>query len=181
MTGSAGDSGRERRRIPNAPLRRLTHAFAIAGGVALFLLLGVTVAEVVSRHLIGVSLLGAEDLTTMGLTVLVAAAVVCAARDGGHVSVDLIRRFASRRVTKRLDVLVRLLGTGVLAVAAFALVRKGGCGLECGDITGSIAIPHTPFYYVLGACMATCALLLAFGLMRGGAARNGDEPPSGDP
>ena len=176
----AGERGRDRSRIPNALLRRLTAAFAIAGGVALFLLLGVTVAEVVGRHLFGASLLGTEDLATMGLTVLVAAAVVCAAREGGHVSVDLIGRFAGSRVTAAVDVVARLLGTGVTALTALALFAKGGCGFECGEVTGTIAIVHTPFYYALGACMTTCSLLLASRLIRGGAACDDDDPRGPD-
>lgn len=151
--------------------RALTAAFAIAGGAALLLLLGVTVAEVIARHLLGFSLLGAEDLATMCLTVFVAGAVVCAAREGGHVSVDLIGRFGGGRLRRTTDVLSRLLGTGATAVASLALFAKGGCGVECGEVTGSLAIVHTPFYYVLGVSMATLSLLLASGLIRGPAAR----------
>ena len=154
----------------------LVTACSITGGTALLLLLGITVAEVVARHLIGASLLGSEDLVTMSLTVLVAAAVVCAAQEGGHVSVDLIRRFLGNRARRAADVLARLLGAGATAIAAVALFAKGGCGLECGDVTGSLAIVHTPFYYALGTSMATYSLLLASRMIRRPAASDDDEP-----
>ncbi len=165
--------------VRDAARRALTAAFAIAGGAALLLLLGVTVAEVVARHLMGFSLLGAEDLATMCLTVFVAGAVVCAAREGGHVSVDLIGRFGGRRLTRATDVLSRLLGTGATAAASVALFAKGGCGVECGEVTGSLAIVHTPFYYALALSMATLSLLLASRIIRAPAA-GGEGDPQGD-
>lgn len=173
------DADRDRSGVRAAARRALTAAFAIAGGAALLLLLGVTVAEVVARHLMGFSLLGAEDLATMCLTVFVAGAVVCAARKGGHVSVDLIGRFGGRRLTRATDVLSGLLGTGAAAAASVALFAKGGCGVECGEVTGSLAIVHTPFYYALALSMATLSLLLASRIIRAPAAR-GEGGPRGE-
>ncbi|MDE0358657.1 MAG: TRAP transporter small permease subunit [Gammaproteobacteria bacterium] len=166
MTPSDQDPVRDPSRVHEALRRWLTAGLAVTGGVALLLLLGVTVVEVVARHLFGAPLLGAEDLTSMGLTVLVAAAVVCAAQDGTHVSVELIERFAGRRVTRATDAVARVLGAAATAVTAVALFANGSCGIECGEITGTIAIVHTPFYYALGACMATYSLLLASRLVR---------------
>lgn len=166
VKGSHREPGRDRGRVRDALQRRLTNAFSITGGTALLLLLGITVAEVVARHLVGVSLLGAEDLVTMSLTVLVAAAVVFAAQEGGHVSVDLIGRFAAGRARRAADVVARLLGVAATAIAALALFAKGSCGLECGEVTGSLAIAHTPFYYALGASMATYSVLLASRMVR---------------
>ena len=162
--------------VRRAARRALTAAFAIAGGAALLLLLGVTVAEVFARHLMGFSLLGAEDLATMCLTVFVAGAVVSAAREGGHVSVDLIGRFGGRRLKRATDVLSRLLGTVAAAAASLALFAKGACGVECGEVTGSLGIVHTPFYYALGVSMATLSLLLAPRIIRRHAARGKGDP-----
>lgn len=173
------DADRHRSGVRAAARRALTAAFAIVGGAALLLLLGVTVAEVVARHLMGFSLLGAEDLATMCLTVFVAGAVVCAAREGGHVSVDLIGRFGGRRLTRATDVLSGLLGSGAAAAASVALFAKGGCGVECGEVTGSLAIVHTPFYYALALSMATLSLLLASRIIRAPAAR-GEGGPRGE-
>lgn len=179
MTPFARDPVRDRSRAREAFRRWLTAALAVTGGAALLLLLGVTVVEVVARHLFGAPLLGAEDLTSMGLTVLVAAAVVCAAHEGTHVSVDLIERFAGRHITRATDAVARVLGAGAAAVTAVALFVNGSCGIECGEITGTIAIVHTRFYYALGACMATYSLLLTSRLVRGPAKREEDDSRAG--
>jgi len=75
VTGLHRKPGRDRSRVRDTLQRGLATAFSVTGGAALLGLLGITVTEVVARHLVGVSLLGAEDLVTMSLTVLVAAAV----------------------------------------------------------------------------------------------------------
>ena len=179
MTPSAADSPRARGQVLDILRRGLSAAVAVAGGAALSLLLGITVAEVAGRHLLETSLLGAEDLTTMCLAVFVAAGLVAAAEDGGHVSVDLVGRFAGRRVTDVTDLLARLLATGATALTAFALFAQGSCGIPCGEVTGTVGIVHTPFYYALGASMTAYSLLLASRPARGGGAaagRDGDEP-----
>ncbi|MDE0246692.1 MAG: TRAP transporter small permease subunit [Gammaproteobacteria bacterium] len=150
-------------------------ACAVAGGGALLLLVGLTVAEVAARHLFQAPLPGVEDVASMGLTVLVAAAVVCAAQNETHVSVDLIGRVVGGVFTRVTDVLAGLVGAIAAALAAFSLFARGGCGTECGEVTGTIAIVHTPFYYALGVSMATCSLLLTYQSIRRTTAPDADE------
>ncbi len=156
--------------------RRPAGAFAVVGGVALVVLLAVTVAEVFWRYVLNDSLLWAEDISTMSLTVVVAAAVAYGAREGSHVCVNLIARFAGRGVTRITDAVARLLGVAVAGVAAYALFVHGSCGLPCGAVTGSVSIPHTPFYYVLGGSLAAYGLLLASQLLLGLAVWNAEDP-----
>ena len=156
--------------------RRPAEAFTVVGGAALVVLLGVTVAEVFWRYVLNDSLLWAEDVSTMSLAVVVAAAVAYGAREGSHVCVNLIGRFAGRRVTRITDAVARLLGVAVAAVAAYALFVHGGCGLPCGAVTGSVSIPHTPFYYALGMSMAAYGLLLGSQLLLGLAVWNAEDP-----
>lgn len=156
--------------------RRPAEAFAVVGGVALAVLLAVTVAEVFWRYVLNDSLLWAEDVSTMSLAVVAAAAVAYGAREGSHVCVNLIARFAGRRVTRITDVVARLLGVGVTALAVYALFVHGSCGLPCGAVTGSVSIPHTPFYYALGASLAAYGLLLASQLLLGLAVWNAEDP-----
>ena len=172
------DFGRYRERLASLEFLcgRVAGAFVVVGGVGLVALLGVTVAEVVARYLLNDSLLGAEDLSTMSLTFVAAGAVAYGAREGAHVCVNVVGRYAGRAVTRVTDAVARLLALGGTALAAYALFVKGGCGLACGAVTGSISIVHTPFYYVLGASMAAYALLLASRTLLGFALWHGEDP-----
>jgi len=156
--------------------RRLAAAFIVVGGIAIAVLLGVTVAEVFWRYVMNDSLLWIEDLSTMSLTVVVAGAIAYGAGEGSHVCVNLIARFWGRPVTRITDAVARLLGVGVTAMAAYALFAHGSCGLPCGAVTGSVSIPHRPFYYALGASLATYGLLLVFQLLLGLAAWDAEDP-----
>ena len=160
--------------------RRLTAAPAFLGGIALFALLGITVAEVFWRYVLGDSLLWIEDVSTMSLALVVAAAIAHGAREGSHVCVNLIARVAGRRVTRITDAAARLLGVAATTMAAYALFVHGSCGLPCGAVTGSVSIPHTPFYYVLGASLAIYGLLLASQLLLGLAVWNAEDPNEPD-
>jgi len=156
--------------------RRLGTAFVAVGGIALAVLLGVTVAEVFWRYVMNDPLLWIEDISTMSLTVVVAGAIAYGAGEGSHVCVNLIVRFAGRSVTRITDAVARLLGVGVTATAAYALFAHGSCGLACGAVTGSVSIPHRPFYYALGASLTTYGLLLLTQLLLGLAAWNAEDP-----
>lgn len=155
---------------------RVASAFAVPGGVALVVLLGVTVAEVFWRYVLNNSLLWAEDLATMALAVVVAAAIAYGAREGSHVCVNLIARLGGRRVTRITDAMARLLGVAATAAAAYALFVHGSRGASYGAVTPSVSISHAPFYYVLGASLASYALLLASQLLLGFATWNGEDP-----
>ena len=64
------------------------------------------------------------------------------------------------------------------ALAAFTLFSEGSCGVACGEVTGTVGIVHTPFYYALGASMTAYSLLLASRPLpgRGSAEPGGDGP-----
>ncbi len=155
---------------------RVGGAFAVVGGIALVILLAVTVAEVFWRYVLNNSLLWAEDLATMSLAVVVAAAVAYGAQEGAHVCVNLIARVAGRRLTRVTDAVARLLSVAVTGTAAYALFVHGSCGAACGAATPSVSISHTPFYYTLGASLAAYGLLLASQLLLGFATWHGDDP-----
>ena len=151
-------------------------AFAVLGGIALAVLLAVTVAEVFWRYILNDSLLWAEDISTVSLAVVVAAAIAYGAREGSHVSVNLIARIAGRSVTRYTDAAARLLSVAATAAAAYALFVHGSRGASLGAVTPSVSISHTPFYYVLGAALGAYAVLLASQLLLGFAFWNGEDP-----
>ncbi len=154
----------------------LIAGFGAVGGIALAILLGVTVAEVFWRYIMNDSLIWAEDLSTMSLTVVVSAAIAYGAGEGAHICVNLIARIWGRRVTRVTDAIARLLGVGMTAMAAFALFSHGSCGLPCGAITSTVSIPHAPFYFAIGTSLTVYGLVLVFHVLLGLASWNTEDP-----
>lgn len=157
-------------------LGRLAGLFAAVGGLAIFVLMGITVVGVFARYVLHDPIFGIGDLSMMTLTVVVAASVAYGAHNQAHVSVNVITWFAGRTVTRLTDLVARLLGLLIVAYASYGLFTKGSCGLPCGQITNNLSIVHTPFYYVLGLAMASYAALLAVHLLVGIVHWNGDDP-----
>ena len=138
----------------------LARGFAVAGGVALVVMVATVVVAVVARYGLNAPIFGAEDISAMALVVVVASAIVYGAWDNAHVAVDAIDSIAPQRATRVTDVVARLLGAATAAMAAFALFRHGACGAACGATTPSLLIVHTPFYYALGSAFAAIAGML---------------------
>ncbi len=157
-------------------LGRLAGLFAIVGGIAIVGLMAITMVGVFWRYVLNDPIFGIEDVSTMVLTIVVAASVAYGAHHQSHVSVNIITMVAGRRVTRFTDILVRVLGVAMLTLASFALFKKGGCGLPCGDLTNNISIIHTPFYYVLAVAIGSYALLLLVHLLTGLAHWSGTDP-----
>lgn len=142
-------------------------AFAVLGGVALVILAGVTGVSVFFRYILRDPIFGTEDISSMSLTVLVAAAIVWTGVQKGHVSVNIIAQVFGRNVTRYTDLVARFLSLMMMIIATYALFLKGSCGFECGAITSNLSIVHSPFYYILGLAMGLYAALILTHLLIG--------------
>ena len=148
-------------------LARLTGLLALVGGLAIFGLVGVTIVGVFSRYVLNDPIFGIDDLSQVGLSLVVAGSIAYGGRAGAHVHVDVLHMIGGRRVTRYTDVLARAIGVFVVGLTAYALIRQGMCGTRCGHFTANLAIPHLPFYMVLAVSMAIYAAILALELVVG--------------
>ena len=157
-------------------LDRLAGLFAALGAIALFGLMTVTLTAVYARYVLNDPIFGIEDISTMSLTVIVAAAIAYGAPNHAHISVNVIRMVAGRRFTRVTDLLARTLGFLIVGFATYALFSKGSCGLPCGEMTNNLSIVHTPFYYVLAVAMGYYALVLLLYILIGLGHWKGEDP-----
>ncbi len=141
-------------------------ALAIAGALALLLLMGITCTAVFARYVLDNPIFGIEDVSTMTLSVVVAASIAYGARHSAHVSVDIIRSVLPNRFLVITDSVVAALGIAICSLCAWALLKKGSCGFDCGAFTPNLEILHQPFYYVLAIAMCLYAMLLSVRLFK---------------
>lgn len=160
-------------------LDRAAGWLAVMGATAVILLVILTVTAVVFRYVLNDPIFGIDDLSQVGLSLVVAGSIAYGGRAGAHVHVDVLHMIGGRRVTRYTDVLVRAIGAFVVGLTAYALIRQGLCGTRCGHFTANLAIPHLPFYLVLAVSMAIYAAILALelvvGLVHFGAGRDPHE------
>ncbi|WP_461427262.1 TRAP transporter small permease [Gymnodinialimonas sp.] len=148
---------------------------AVVGAIAVFALMMITLIAVIWRYALNNPIFGISDISTMTLIIVAGASVCYGARQGAHVSVNVISMVAGRRVTRFTDALMRLLSFGILALASYALASKA-CGAARACLTSNMAIEHAPFYYFLSAMMGLFALQVLLQLIVGLAHFDGDDP-----
>lgn len=141
---------------------RAAAVMAAVSGMALLLVGGVTVADVVMRYLFLSPILGAADILQIAMPVVVFLALPFAARADSHIAVDLFANLRNARLNAIRDALIKL------AVAAMSLALAWGAWERAeeaalfGEATNMIGLPFRPFFYVIVAgCVANAAALIA--------------------
>lgn len=132
---------------------------AIAGGAMLMCLMALTVAAVVLRKF-NDPILGTQDLSEAGLTIVVFFSMAYSGWTGGHIAVDLIGNFVSARRLAFVDAVVRVVCGLFFLVVAWQSLSQGLDALAFGDGFNLLDIPHYPFYFAIAFGSLVFALVL---------------------
>lgn len=157
---------------PNGGLERISRAvgnsvraLAIASGGMLLCLMVLTVVAVSLRK-VNNPILGTQDLSEAGLTIVVFFALAYSGWTGGHIAVDLISAVLKGGALRAMDTVVRLVCGVFFVIVAWQSVRQGLDALEFGDGFNLLAIPHYPFYFLIAFGSGVYALVLLVQAMR---------------
>ena len=139
---------------------------AFLGGVALLGLMGLTVVAVVMRYVFAAPILGAQDISEMGLVLVAFLGLAYSGWTGAHIAVALIGTVVRPAALRGIDAVMRTLGAALLAVVAWQALRQGLDALDYGEATNLIEIPHFPFFLVVAFGAAVYALVLVIQAVR---------------
>lgn len=156
--------------LPDRALTTVDRAvgwLARIGSVTMVALVVLTGIGVFFRYIVNDPINGLGDILSLTLSVTVACSLAYGGRVGAHVAVDVLGMVGGRKVTRWTDALVRILGIFIVCVAVYALIRNGLCGILCGYLTSSLAIPHEPFYYFLAFGLSAYGVVLLAELIAG--------------
>ena len=148
------------------------------GSVTMVALVVMTGIGVFFRYIVNDPINGLGDILSLTLSVTVACSLAYGGRVGAHVAVDVLSMVGGRKVTRWTDLVVRILGIFIVVVAVYALIKNGLCGLLCGFLTSSLAIPHEPFYYFLAFGLSAYGVVLVMELIAGVVNFSRDVDPS---
>lgn len=146
---------------------RAVGGLARVGSVTMVALVVLTGIGVFFRYVVNDPINGLGDILSLTLSVTVACSLAYGGRVGAHVAVDVLGMVGGRKVTRWTDVLVRILGIFIVYTAVYALIKNGLCGILCGYLTSSLAIPHEPFYYFLAFGLSAYGVVLVAELIAG--------------
>jgi TRAP-type C4-dicarboxylate transport system permease small subunit len=141
---------------------------AVLGGLAavvLFVLMMLTVVDVVGRDVFNAPLPGGFELTELMMAVLVFAALPAVTQRESHIVIDLLDFLTPRWLVVPRQVAIYVLCAAVLGLWSWRTWAWGDRMARYGDVTEFLKIPLAPVSYfisVLSAATGAIFLLLAW-------------------
>ncbi|MGE0736120.1 MAG: TRAP transporter small permease [Alphaproteobacteria bacterium] len=163
-------------------VRRLDRSLGVAAGIILFLMMVLTVVDVVGRYFFNAPMPGGYELIQFGMAGLVFLILpVVVARDE-NVRIDFFDRFVPARAKTALAVASAWLGAAVLVGFGIELYRRGASFSVSRETSTNLRLPLAPFAHFMSAVwFLSAAIMLVQGWAKLSRARRGDaaktEPP----
>ncbi|WP_299475510.1 TRAP transporter small permease subunit [uncultured Roseibium sp.] len=136
-------------------------ALGVGGAMLAFMTLFGTWNVLIMRKGMNAPVRGAEDLMILSLVILVAIAIPFGGRCGAHIEIEVLESRMSKAFARWSLFVLRLVGGALMLVMALELVEAGQKATKFGETTQQLLISYEPFYYLLAACVAVYALVLA--------------------
>ncbi|MDK6201906.1 TRAP transporter small permease [Oligella urethralis] len=121
--------------------RWLAFFFDLISSIVLFALMVLTCADVIGRYFLHSPILGATELTKIGLAVVVFTSLPVITWKGGQIVVDLIDNFFSSKIIRLIAAISSVLVAISLYFVAFRIYAIGARTLKRGIVTDFLYIP----------------------------------------
>lgn len=140
-------------------VKRLSAWMNTFGGIMLFLMMMLTVVDVILRFF-GKPITGTYELVAMAGATVVAFAIPQTSWDNAHIYVDFLLENRSNVTKKIFQVITRLLGVILFILLAWFLFEKANHLYRSGDVSLTLHIPYYPVAYGLAFCGLVQAIVL---------------------
>lgn len=132
---------------------------AMIGTVALIAEVCVILVDVVGRYF-GAPLRGAQDVSQMGMVIIVFGGMALCDKLGGHVAVDVFERLYPAALNRLIDIAAAAMGAVVFTVLAWAVYESSQLSLMLNLSTNIINLPKAWFQWA----MCVLSLVTALGM-----------------
>ncbi|WP_108659109.1 TRAP transporter small permease [Acuticoccus kandeliae] len=146
--------------------RAAAEGLVALAAIGLLAIMGVTVADVVSRHLFNAPIQGVVDMVELAMAWATFLGIAATFFLGGHIVVDLVDTVAGPGTMRLVRILAGVATVALMGGLTWLAVREFGEVAEWGDTTVDLGIPLTIYWapvlagYGLGALFALMRLLL---------------------
>jgi C4-dicarboxylate transporter, DctQ subunit len=145
-------------------LARLENIFNDIGGVFIFALMWLTMAEVLGRRLLNAPVPGAIDYIEVGMAAFAFMGAAYCQRLGGHVRMDLLVTNLRGRLLWAVEALAILVAIVYIAIIVWASAQDAWRSFDLGDETLDAHFPVWPSKLVVPVAMALLELRLLVNL-----------------
>ena len=147
----------------------------VIAGTVLFIMMGLTVLDVVMRYWFNSSVAGAYEITELLLAILIFAGFPLVSQLDRHVSVDVLEEFFSDRSRRALDLVRQVVATTVLGMMTWLLWDRVNLVLEYNDVTSVLYISLFPVVCFMFALAVATTLVHFSKLIQAVRRLGGDE------
>ena len=140
--------------------------FAGSGGVLLFVLMAVTMVDVVGRYVFSAPVPGGNEIVQILMAAIIYMALPSVCRQEAHITVDLLDGLTPKRAVPVRQIVVNLTACVILGFVCWSLWVKAEDLNETGGTFEFLKWPHAPVAYVMCAFAGVAALVLLANLLR---------------
>lgn len=117
----------------------------VSSALVIILMLDV-VADVCGRYFFNSPILGASEMATLMMSIIVFSALAWAALAGKHIKVDLLMVRFPPRTQAIVNSIMLLLALGIYSIITWRSALEAG---EVHDVSSLLRVSHTPFYWIM--------------------------------
>lgn len=133
----------------------------LIGTLALVAVVAIVLLDVIGRNLFGQPLTGAQDLTQMGMVLIVFGGIALSDKLNAHISVDLLENSLPTWANRLLDCLGWLIGAAFFFGIGITIVDSAAISRLLNLSTNILHLPKAWFQYAVAAlCFITAASIL---------------------
>ncbi|SHO44085.1 TRAP transporter small permease [Desulfopila aestuarii] len=137
--------------------RVFSYVFARIGCLALLMMMGVTVVDVVGRFVFNSPILGSFEITQYLVVVLVFSFIGYAQSEKWHVNVDILVNTFPKKTQSLIDLLNCTVSLILMILITWMGIEKALESLATGDKPMNLPIPQYPFVFFLAfGCGVLC-------------------------
>lgn len=138
----------------------LDRSLTVMSAVPLFVLMCVTVIDVVGRYVFGKPLSGGFELTEMLLAIAVFASLPLVELREEHIAIDLLDRWYSERAQRWRSLVIYVFCAVAMSTVAVQMFKKAATIGRDAMTTAVLLIPVAPAAYFVASMCAIAAVLL---------------------
>jgi TRAP-type C4-dicarboxylate transport system permease small subunit len=132
-------------------IQKISKVLNIIGGIALSLMMFLTVSDVLMRS-VGKPILGTYELVSLSLAIVIGFTIPQVSLDRGHVYMEILLDRLPRNGKAILNTFTRLLCILLFVVIGYNLFMVGNEFHASGEVSSTLKIPFFPLAYCVGAC-----------------------------
>ena len=144
---------------------RVTKILNIIGGIALTLMMFLTVADVLMRAG-GYPILGTYEMVALSLALVIGFSIPKVSLDRGHVYMEIVLDKLSKRNKAIMNTFTRILCIILFAIIGYNLFPIGNEFHTSGEVSSTLKIPFFPIAYGVGVCCFLECFVFIFDIVK---------------